>query len=371
METTNNFRISIPKPCHEDWNKMTPDEKGAFCKVCSKSVHDFTKKSAEEIKTVLIEEMSAGKKVCGRFNEDQVETPPKNLDAWSLNFQKVKKFAMALFLVFGGYLFNSIKVSAQKMGKVAIPQHHYPIRGEIAIVEPETKDTLKKITCEKPKGDVKIEPIQNIAVMGGAKITIEEPKTIVQTKGQVAIIETPPVKDTSERKITGDTTIVSVEPLEVPQELPVMGAIAITEDVEIPLLLNPIPSDSIQNILEGEFAVPESTFVETKENILPQEEKMISENEIADITSISISSYPNPSSNGQINLRYSLKQDGATSISLYDMNGNFVKTLLAPQSLYASTYETKYDVSDLKGGIYLCQLISGDNKTTTQIVISR
>lgn len=44
-----NFGISIPKPCHEDWNKFASDEKGAFCKVCSKSVHDFTKKKPEEI----------------------------------------------------------------------------------------------------------------------------------------------------------------------------------------------------------------------------------------------------------------------------------------------------------------------------------
>src|SRR6185503_4495008 len=72
MDTTTNFRISIPKPCQENWENMTPDQKGAFCGVCNKSVHDFTKKQPEEIKTILIEEMSAGKKVCGRFNEDQI-----------------------------------------------------------------------------------------------------------------------------------------------------------------------------------------------------------------------------------------------------------------------------------------------------------
>lgn len=32
------MKISIPKPCNENWNEMTPDQQGAFCKVCSKVV---------------------------------------------------------------------------------------------------------------------------------------------------------------------------------------------------------------------------------------------------------------------------------------------------------------------------------------------
>src|ERR1051326_7192660 len=372
MEITTNFKISIPKPCHEDWNKMTPDEKGAFCKVCNKSVHDFTKKTAEEIKTILIDEMSEGKKVCGRFNEDQVEAPVQKIDTWSLNFQKIKKFTMALFLVFGTYLFNPVKVSAQKMGKVAY-NYREPVHGEIAIArEPQVKkdslilkqDTLRKVsTCTNKnilKGDVMVEPEEKF-VTGGLRIeTVDEPKV----KGQLTIIETPPVKDSSVTKIVGDT-LLSVEPLEVLQELPVMGAIAITEDViEIPSLINPVLADSIQNIINEEFAVPESTFVETAEIVAKQEEKIISENIFAE--SISLSSYPNPSSNGQITLRYNLKKDGMTSILLYDMNGGFVRTFLQEQSLYASSYETKYDVSNLKNGIYICELISGQNKITTQ-----
>ena len=35
----------IPEPCHENWNKMTPQEQGRHCAVCSKVVVDFTKKT--------------------------------------------------------------------------------------------------------------------------------------------------------------------------------------------------------------------------------------------------------------------------------------------------------------------------------------
>ena len=53
--------ISIPKPCHEDWNKMTPDAKGAFCASCQKSVYDFSNKTDQEIISVF-EKEEKGKK---------------------------------------------------------------------------------------------------------------------------------------------------------------------------------------------------------------------------------------------------------------------------------------------------------------------
>lgn len=49
-----NYAISIPKPCHEDWSKMTPSEKGRFCQSCSKSVIDFTQMSQQSIETYLV-----------------------------------------------------------------------------------------------------------------------------------------------------------------------------------------------------------------------------------------------------------------------------------------------------------------------------
>ena len=41
--------FKIKDPCSEDWSSMTPEEKGKFCDKCSKTVHDFTEKSDQEI----------------------------------------------------------------------------------------------------------------------------------------------------------------------------------------------------------------------------------------------------------------------------------------------------------------------------------
>lgn len=63
------IKISIPSPCHESWQDMTPAEKGRFCASCKKVVHDFTQLSDREITTVLANDKSA----CGRFLSTQLE----------------------------------------------------------------------------------------------------------------------------------------------------------------------------------------------------------------------------------------------------------------------------------------------------------
>ncbi|WP_240485484.1 hypothetical protein [Myroides marinus] len=57
------YRIEIPEPCHEDWNLMTPQDKGRHCAVCDKVVVDFSKASKQEI----INHIKKEGKICGRI----------------------------------------------------------------------------------------------------------------------------------------------------------------------------------------------------------------------------------------------------------------------------------------------------------------
>ncbi|RXM50370.1 MULTISPECIES: hypothetical protein [unclassified Chryseobacterium] len=81
------MKITIPKPCHENWDNMTTLEKGKFCSVCSKTVHDFTSFSDEE----LINTFDSDKDICGRFREDQLGV--------NLNFSLASKLALGLLAV--------------------------------------------------------------------------------------------------------------------------------------------------------------------------------------------------------------------------------------------------------------------------------
>ena len=47
---------------------MTPEDKGRFCSVCTKTVFDFTKASDKEI----IEHLNRDKNACGRFYKNQL-----------------------------------------------------------------------------------------------------------------------------------------------------------------------------------------------------------------------------------------------------------------------------------------------------------
>ncbi|WP_108866455.1 carboxypeptidase-like regulatory domain-containing protein [Aquimarina aquimarini] len=60
--------IHIPKPCHEEWSKMTPEEKGKHCKVCAKTVYDFRTKTDEQI----IKKFEQDSAICGRFKSSQL-----------------------------------------------------------------------------------------------------------------------------------------------------------------------------------------------------------------------------------------------------------------------------------------------------------
>ena len=107
------IQISVPVPCHEDWEAMTTVEKGKFCGSCQKQVVDFSNMSDREI-AQFFKKPSTGS-VCGRFMNDQldrdIEMPKKRIP-----------FVKYLFnLLLPAFLLT--KLSAQKtIGKVIPPQ---------------------------------------------------------------------------------------------------------------------------------------------------------------------------------------------------------------------------------------------------------
>lgn len=88
MAHENLFKIHIPEPCFEDWDKMTPNEQGSFCKVCSKTVVDFSKKSENEIQQYIAANLD--KKICGRFNVSQLEQETEEVPRLKINIEEPK-----------------------------------------------------------------------------------------------------------------------------------------------------------------------------------------------------------------------------------------------------------------------------------------
>lgn len=118
METK--YKIEIPKPCHENWNQMTPDATGRFCGICAKSVVDFTNKTTAEIQNYFIE--NKGKSVCGRFRNQQLEKfdihISQNVLQQKMSFNKA--FLLVLFLVMGSSLFSCKNDEGFPLGEVVM-----------------------------------------------------------------------------------------------------------------------------------------------------------------------------------------------------------------------------------------------------------
>jgi len=174
------MKITIPKPCHENWAAMTPEEKGRFCQVCSKSVRDFTRASDLEI----MNDLSGTSNICGNFRADQLD---RNLSHSFIN-SLFAKFAVGFVLTSGGIVSAQTQPKENNPIKTDVPLQ---IKGEVSQVQsPKTQpiqiDQSKPIILGKiaTTGNVSNVPIY---VVDGKIITDEkfrkiDPNTISKIK---------------------------------------------------------------------------------------------------------------------------------------------------------------------------------------------
>jgi hypothetical protein len=119
------LKISIPKPCHENWDKMTPADQGRHCMACATTVVDFTLMSTEEIQHFFMAKKEV--KVCGHFKASQLN---EKIPGWQKYLSSVYEsienklagsilktaslIALALLINLSGCLFKP----THKLGKV-------------------------------------------------------------------------------------------------------------------------------------------------------------------------------------------------------------------------------------------------------------
>ena len=100
------YKLAIPEPCTENWDKMTPNENGRYCMSCSKTVIDFSIMSSDKIQHFFIQNQN--KKICGRFKNEQLESLiiqiPSQVLYTQTNYHKI--FLLALFIAMGTTLFS-------------------------------------------------------------------------------------------------------------------------------------------------------------------------------------------------------------------------------------------------------------------------
>lgn len=125
------MKLTIPTPCHENWNRMSPAEQGRFCAVCSKTVKDFTAVPDEEI---LDEFSKNAENVCGRFKTSQLD---RDLQFSFIN-TLFAKFAVGFILTAGGFT----AVKAQQCEPKRDTLDGEKIKGKV--VSPVKQDSVRR-----------------------------------------------------------------------------------------------------------------------------------------------------------------------------------------------------------------------------------
>jgi len=97
-----NHLFQIPELCSENWNEMTPTEKGAFCKKCSKEVLDLRALSPEIAKNSILRNSNP----CVRIEEGLLSE--MNFREW-VNSLSLKRLLRWAFILAVGLAFNSAR----------------------------------------------------------------------------------------------------------------------------------------------------------------------------------------------------------------------------------------------------------------------
>lgn len=147
-----NYRISVPQPCSEDWNKMIPEEKGRFCKSCEKIVVDFRSFSKDEIQEYFRKHF--GEKICGRFKVNQLQSLTIEIPAQAIQQEKnpFRIFKFSLLMIFGTTLFSCSNEAGEK------------IKIEKVVVKDAEKTAKKTEYTEKVTDSAKVKQPKEIEI---------------------------------------------------------------------------------------------------------------------------------------------------------------------------------------------------------------
>ena len=145
--------IQVPNPCHEDWQKMIPEEKGRHCLSCQKTVMDFTQMTDAEILSFFQQKPTG---VCGRFRQEQLKpkltTETKHLSRWKMYLLAISAtLAMKTLLAETTKAQTPVeqrepKISPLRVGTVAYvhDEERFTVAGKV--IDAETKEPIPGVS---------------------------------------------------------------------------------------------------------------------------------------------------------------------------------------------------------------------------------
>ncbi|MDZ4665735.1 MAG: T9SS type A sorting domain-containing protein [Bacteroidota bacterium] len=337
-----NIVITIPEPCHEDWNKMLSNEKGLptgqagkFCNSCNKSVFDFSNKSDSEIKDILMAQKD--QKVCGHFKKTQINRPLNiRIDLSNLpkNMSVTKMFTIALFITFGTFLFSCTDNLGKSVGEISIEQN----------IKPETK-----------------EKHEDAKALVGQMLATMPPDTMSKTEKNEDTVEgRMEITTHYETHVAGGISIQHDYVIE--KILPIDSPI-----VDSPIVALPKPEEMIVGIMVYMPQEVDSVIPNKKLDSIVIEKK--DDAETKDIKSDFIV-YPNPTK-GEFTIKYDLRKRSDVLVDIVDINGVTLRTVVNIQAQHNGKYQVPVNLSDLPNGIYFVSLTNEGKRKTQKVILQK
>jgi len=295
--------IQIPNPCKEDFSKMTPTQKGAYCSKCKHDTYDFRKMSQLDIAKTI--KNHGDHQMCGQIYNTQLDDFNAGFMAWKKQKRKTfqSKFMMALLLVFGLSLFSCESEDEQiieSMTKIEIPS-------EI--------NTDKRFVQE-------IQEIEELELAEMVEVIDEEVELIACKLAKHEILEEQ-IIDYPEREIYRTAGVM---------------------------------------IDYGRPDILEYTEIIIADSIVP---KIDEEDVIINHVDFQAKAFPNPTQFNST-LSFDVPAEGNFQVMMYDMNGRQVREI-HNGTLFEGNQRFEIDMYDLNSGMFFVNIISEGYTETVKI----
>lgn len=191
------FSLSVAEPCHQNWQDMTPDQRGRFCASCQKTVVDFTAMSDREIA-----EFFKTKKgnTCGRFHNDQLNREivvPQKHSPWARYLFQATWPAFVFFL-------KSCGLKEEVVGKAVVKE----AKTEETMTMGMTLSEITPIDTVRPQS-VPLPPKECTATVGKLSIEgISDEDSYKIERNDSVKVNVAEIQEKDTTVVMGDTTAV-------------------------------------------------------------------------------------------------------------------------------------------------------------------
>ncbi len=298
--------ISIPEPCNEDFTKMTPTERGAFCSKCQIDTFDFRDLSTTDINKIMLK--NKGEHLCGQFKSTQLDAMNRGFMNWKNQKRKTfkSKFVLALVMVFGLSLFSC------------------NLQEEKAIVE-----------------------LQSMELLGNPTNKIEYINS-VQSEQELELVD----------------FVEEIEEVECSIPMPGMVVVDIIEEPEIMEEHEVLAGAPIYEVAGGMVApnywdyLEETVVDSTEESILPNLVEV-------DPNNFEAKAFPNPTVS-DATLAIEIHNTGQFEINLFDMSGRFVQGIYSGE-LVEGRQNFPIELAQHNSGMYIVKVLSNGQNETVKV----